>query len=318
MLKVLRRDTPGLVEVPVVPGWGLPADTIWVDLECPTREEELAVEQALRVELPTREEMADIEPSSRLYQEGGSTFMTATLLSRAGGARPAEAPVTFVLTNGTLVTIRYVPIRAFTVFAARTEQAPLVPSGVEALFGLLDAVIERLAGILEDTALKVEESSVAIFEHEASESFRPLLTALAFSQSLAAKTRTSLASLARVVSFVALAGEIENDKDCKAHLKALQRDVQTLTEHAGYLSGNVAFLLDAALGLINIQQNGIIKFFSVVAVVFLPPTLCASIWGMNFHHMPELSWTFGYPLALVAIVCSGILPYWWFRRRGML
>jgi len=318
MLKVLRRDTPGLVEVAAVPGWTLPADALWADLECPTREEELAVERALKVQLPTREEMADIEPSSRLYQEGGATFMTATLLSRADGARPAEVPVTFVLTNGTLVTIRYAPIRAFTVFAARTEQPPLVPSGVEALFGLLDAVVERLAGILEDTAQKVEDSSVAIFEHEASDSFRPLLTALAYSQSLTAKARTSLGSLARLVSFMALAGEIENDNDCKAHLKALQRDVQSLTEHSSFLSGNVAFLLDAALGLINIQQNGIIKFFSVVAVVFLPPTLCASIWGMNFHHMPELSWLFGYPTALALIVCSGIFPYWWFRRKGML
>jgi magnesium transporter len=318
MLKVLRRDTPGLVEAAAVPGWALPPDAIWVDLECPTREEELAVEQALKVQLPTREEMADIEPSSRLYQEAGATFMTATLLSRAERERPAEVPVTFVLVNGTLVTIRYAPLRAFTVFAARTEQPPLLPSGVEALFGLLDAVVERMAGLLEETAMKVEEASTAIFEHEASESFRPLLTALAYSQSMTAKTRTSLTSLARLVSFVALAGEIENDRDCKAHLKAVQRDVQSLTEHASFLSGNVAFLLDAALGLINIQQNGIIKFFSVVAVVFMPPTLCASIWGMNFHHMPELSWQFAYPLALAIIVAAGFLPYWWFRRKGML
>jgi magnesium transporter len=319
MLKLLRRDTPGLQIAVAGPGWTLPPDTIWIDLEEPTREEELAVEGALKVELPTREEMADIEPSSRLYQEAGATFMTVTLLSRHDKARPAvEGPVTFVLAKGVLVTIRYMAVRAFEVFASRTEQPPPVTSGVEALFGLLDSLVERLAGLLEETAAKVEQTSITIFEHQASDSFRPLLTGLAFSQSQAGKARTSLASLARMVSFVALAEEIENDRECKAHLKAVQRDVQSLGEHASFLAGNVSFLLDAALGLINIQQNGIIKFFSVVAVVFLPPTLCASIWGMNFHHMPELSWRFAYPVALAIIVCSGFLPYWWFRRKGML
>ena len=318
MLRVLRRAAPGLAEETAGPDWRLPPDAVWVDLETPTRDEELAVERALNVGLPTREEMADIEPSSRLYQEDGATFMTATLLSRAGGDWVTAIPVTFVLAGGVLVTIRYAALRAFSVFAARTEQDPPVMSGGEALFGLVDAVVERVAALLEDTAKKVEGSSTEIFARRAADSFRPLLGELAQSQSLTSNARTSLATLARLASFAALAPEIENDRDFKQHLRAVQRDVQSLTEHASFLSGNIAFLLDAALGLINIQQNGIIKFFSVVAVVFLPPTLCASIWGMNFHHMPELSWRFGYPLAIVVMLASGLLPYWWFRRKGML
>jgi len=318
MLRVLRRDAPGLVDQTPGPGWSLPPDAVWADLENPTREEELAVEQALGVGLPTREEMAAIEPSSRLYQEGGATFMTATLLSRRADDWPQEVPVTFVLVRGVLVTIRYAAPRAFTVFVGRTEQPPAVTSGGEALLGLMDAVVERLAAILETAAQEVETSSREIFERPAAESFRPLLTALAGSQSLTAKARTSLTTLARMLSFAALAPEVEGARECKQHLRALQRDVQSLTEHAGFLSGNVAFLLDAALGLINIQQNGIIKFFSVVAVVFLPPTLCASVWGMNFHHMPELDWPLGYPMAILAMLASGLLPYWWFRRKGML
>jgi len=278
----------------------------------------LAVEQALGVGLPTREEMAAIEPSSRLYQEGGATFMTATLLSRRADDWLQEVPVTFVLARGMLVTIRYAAPRAFTVFAARTQQQPPITSGADALLGLMDAVVERLAAILETAAQDVETSSREIFERPAADSFRPLLTALAGSQSLTAKARTSLTTLARMLSFAALAPEVEDARECKQHLRALQRDVQSLTEHAGFLSGNVAFLLDAALGLINIQQNGIIKFFSVVAVVFLPPTLCASVWGMNFHHMPELDWPLGYPMAILAMLASGLLPYWWFRRKGML
>jgi magnesium transporter len=317
MLNMLRRDVPGMRPESVDHGWVLPPDTLWIDLDSPTREEELAIEAALKLNLPTPEEMAHIEPSSRLYQECGATFMTATLLSRAGEAHPVEVPVTFVLARNVLITIRYAPIRSFAVFAERVRQAPPT-SGVEALFGLLDAVIERLAGLLDETARKVEGSSIAIFEQEAPDNFRPLLTALAASQAMSAKARASLASLARMVSFAALAHEIEDDAECREHLRALQRDVQSLTEHSSYLSSHIAFLLDAALGLINIQQNGIIKFFSVVAVVFLPPTLCASIWGMNFHHMPELDWMFGYPMALAVMVASGVFPYLWFRRKGML
>jgi magnesium transporter len=317
MLRVLRRGASGLAEEIPDGTWTLAADAAWVDLESPTREEEIAVERALGVDLPTREEMAAIEPSSRLYQDGGATFMTATLLSRAAAEWPEQVPVTFVLTPRALVTIRYAPLRAFSVFAGRVEN-DRVNTGADALFGLLDAVVERLAGLLEETAQKVEASSVEIFTRNATDSFRPLLTALARSQSLTAHARNSLATLARIGSFAALAPEIEADRECKHRLRAFQRDVQSLGEHASYLSSNIAFLLDAALGLINIQQNGIIKFFSVVAVVFLPPTLCASIWGMNFHHMPELNSPLGYPLALLVIVGAGVLPYLWFRRRGML
>src|SRR3546814_337316 len=129
-------------------------------------------------------------------------------------------------------------------------------------------------------------------------------------------TRTSLVSLARLLSFAALAQEIAVDPDCSAHLRSLQSDAQSLTEHASFQSSHIAFLLDAALGLIGIEQNGIIKIFSVMAVIFMPPTLVASIYGMNFHHMPELSWPFGYPMALGLMVVSAILPVLWFRKRG--
>jgi magnesium transporter len=135
---------------------------------------------------------------------------------------------------------------------------------------------------------------------------------------VAGLTRNSLVSLSRLLSFAGLAPEIGADPDCKAHLESLQADGLSLTEHASYLSGQVAFLLDASLGLINIEQNGIIKFFSVVAVVFLPPTLVASIYGMNFHHMPELAWVYGYPMAIVLMVASALLPILWFKRRGWL
>ncbi len=318
MLRVLRRDRPGLEAFEPDADWRLPADAVWVDLEEPTRAEELAVELALKVNLPTREDMRALEPSSRLYRENSATFMTATLLSQSRQEWPEEAPVTFVLIDGVLVTIRYASFRAFTVFMGRVEEPPAYSLGGKCFVDLLDAVVERVASILEDTAQTVETASVETFNSDASANFKALLSNLAHAQSMTAKARTSLTSLARALSFAALAPEVENDGECKRHVHALQRDVQSLTEHASFLSGNVSFLLDAALGLINIQQNGIIKFFSVVAVVFLPPTLCASIWGMNFQHMPELAWPFGYPMAVAIMIASGLLPYWWFRRKGML
>ncbi|TAL35870.1 MAG: magnesium transporter [Phenylobacterium sp.] len=317
MHNVLRRGQSAFqVETPG-PGWRPDAEVVWIDLLRPTREEELAVEAALGVDLPTREEMAALEPSSRLYQEGGATFMTATLLARSHENKPFGTPVTFVLVKGLMVTLRYEELRAFTVFSARALEEEKT-SASETLLGLLDAVVERLAQVLDDTGRNVEDASTAIFDRPRAGNFRPLMTSLAQAQSVTALARASLVSVGRLLSFAALAPEIADQHACRAHLKTLQRDTQSLTEHSSHQSAHVAFLLDAALGLINIEQNGIIKFFSVVAVVFMPPTLVASIYGMNFDVMPELHWVFGYPMALVAMVVAGILPVLWFKRRGWL
>lgn len=316
MLKLLRRGAEGFEPQAARAGWTPPPDTLWIDLTRPTREEELAVEAALGVELPTLEEMEQIEPSSRLYQENGSTFMTATLLAHSGEA-PQATPVTFVLAKHMLVTIRYEDLRAFDIFSARARQED-VGSGAAALLGLLDAIIERLAKILEQANDAVDRASTTIFSRPQGGAFQPLLTELARAQSLASTARNSLTSLARLVSFASLAREIAEDGECRAHLASLRRDGQSLTEHAGFMSSHISFLLDAALGLINIEQNGIIKFFSIYAVIFLPPTLLASIWGMNFHHMPELDQAWAYPCALALMGLAAVVPLWWFKRRGWL
>jgi magnesium transporter len=315
MLNVLRRGAKG--PEPVLPqdGWKPAQDALWLDLLSPSRHEELAVEKALGLELPTREEMAEIEPSSRLYQANGATYMTATLLARRDDDSRANSPVTFVLAKGVLITIRYDAIRAFDLFGERA-QALGVGSGSTCLFNLLDAVVERLADVLERADEEVQQVSRAIFARPKGTQFEALLTDLARAQSLASLTRGSLVSLARVFSFAALAPEIAADPECLAHLHALQRDGQSLTEHANSQSGQIAFLLDAALGLINIEQNGIIKFFSVAAVILMPPTLVASVYGMNFRHMPELEFRYGYPMALSLMAISAILPIVWFKRRG--
>lgn len=319
MLRVLRQGAPGFEPGGLTPEWRLPADAVWIELVDPTRAEEVAVEQSIGLLLPTREEMAEIEASSRLYQEDGGTFMTATILVNAEGELPTAAPVTFVLAGDKLVTIRYVEPRAFSVFAAQAERQPsLCPHGPQTFLGLLDAVVDRTADILERTASEVETQSRTIFSRPRGAAFEKILSRLGRAQNVNAKARDSLVSLARLLSFASLAEQFEGDKELRDHLKSLQRDVQSITDHSSYLSGNITFLLDAALGFINIEQNQIFKIFSVFSVVFLPPTMIAGIYGMNFEHMPELRWMEGYPLALCMMLAAALIPLIWFRRKGWL
>jgi len=320
MLRVLRAGAGGLQEVDETgPDWGLPDDAAWIDLDTPTREQEIAAERALGVLLPTREEMIEIEVSSRLYQEDGATFMTAFVLVGADDALPALEPVTFVLAKGKLATVRYVEPRAFKAYTAQALRDPdFCVGGVSAFLGLLDALVDRLADILEKTSAEVEDTSVEIFSPKRKTGFKPILRRLGRSQSVAAKARSSLVSIGRVLSFATLSEEISGGKDHRDRLRSLQRDVQSLTDHSAYLTENVTFLLDSATGLINTDQNEIMKVFSVWAVVLMPPTLIGSIYGMNFEHMPELRSVYGYPLALVAMVAAMAVPLWLFKRKGWL
>jgi magnesium transporter len=317
MLNLLRRAAFGFSTEAAGADWTPPDDPIWIDLISPSRDEELAVERAFGIDLPTREETSHLEPSSRLYQEDGATFLTATLMAHSDDQHPIGTPVTFVLAKGVLITIRYEKLKAFTIFAQRCEHNP-IKDGADALLELLDAVVERAAEILERESARVQDISVAIFERPPSTAFGPLLTDLARAQSVTSMARKSLVSIGRLTSFAALAPELQATDDRRTHLASTQHDVQSLNEHSGFLSGHISFLLDAALGLINIEQNSIIKFFSVVAVVFLPPTLVASIYGMNFDVMPELHWIAGYPWALLLMAISGVAPFVWFKKKGWL
>lgn len=319
MLNLLRRDLRAVeaLDISALPeGWKLPDDTVWVDLVSPSREEELVLEKALGLDLPTAQEMAQIEPSSRLYQENGATFMTASLLARGDQDHPGLTPATFVLDQGRLITLRYETLKPFSIFAQRAAQTGAdANAGGEALLGLLDAVVERLAEVLERGSEKVQASSNAIFDRPHGGAFEPLLTGLARAQSIASLARTSLVSLGRLASFAALSKEIAAQPACQAHLVSIQHDIQSLIEHSGYQASHIAFLLDAALGLINIEQNSTMKVFAAVTVLLMPPTLVGAIYGMNFEHMPELKWAEGYPFALALMVVSGLVPFLWFRKK---
>ena len=318
MLKILRQGASAPEAVIPGKGWTLPDDAVWIDLLRPTREEELAVEKAIGVQIPTRDEMSEIETSSRLYQENGATFMTAAVLTHATTDFPLLAPVTFVLVGDRLVTVRYAEPSAFAAFIGQFERQPCGFAGGEAFLELLDAIVDRAADILEAVQAEVEETSQEVFRRARKGGFRPVLTQLGHAQMVSAKARASLASLARLISFANLAQQLESVRGLREHLRSLQRDVQSLTDHAAYVSANITFLLDAALGLINIEQNAIGKIFSVMTVLFLPATLIASIYGMNFEHMPELDWLLGYPMALGLMATSMLAGFSWFKWKGWL
>ncbi|HEX7759961.1 MAG TPA: magnesium/cobalt transporter CorA [Caulobacteraceae bacterium] len=319
MLKVFSHSGHGLRTIATPQDLSLSPNAVWIDLLEPTREEELAVERALGVELPTREEMAEIEPSSRLYQEAGATVLIATVLTDSETARPRNSPVTFVLAGNALVTIRYVKPRAFEVFAAQVERQPeATAGGAQVFIGLLDSIVDRLADVLERTSAQVERTSLDVFSRPRTAPFEDIIDSLGRAQVIDSKVRDSLVSLHRMISFAGLAEQIETNHECREHLASLHRDVQSLTDHCSYQSGNITFLLDAAMGLINIEQNSILKRFSVFSIMFIPPTLIAGVYGMNFHHMPELDWAWGYLGAVILMLIAAFGPILYFRRRGWL
>jgi magnesium transporter len=300
-------------------------EVVWIDLLNPTTDEEEIVERALGIDVPTREEQQEIEASSRLYQENGAYFMTATLLYLGEDAEAKTTPVSFILTGNRLLTVRYAEPRAFAIFAARcNRQEHNLGKGVTVLVGLLDTIIDRLADFIERIQGQVEALSHSVFENKGGVAARQrrfdvVLQSIGREGEVASKARESCHSLGRLLTFLAFAvNERKEGKPTYARVRAAARDVNSLTDHATFLSGKIIFLLDATLGLIQIQQNDIIKIFSVAAVVFLPPTLIASIYGMNFHVMPELDWLFGYPFALGLMVLFAVLPYIYFKHKGWL
>jgi magnesium transporter len=298
---------------------------VWIDLHGPTEEEERAVEAALPgLDVPTRDDMVQIEESDRLYTENGAAYMTAELPVLVETDTPALAPVTFILVGERLVTLRYADPRVFRSFAARSERLELgCTDGVSTLLSLLEVVVDRLADILEEVGRDIDQASRAVFgsprKPAEAPDYQAVLRRIGRAGGLVAHVGDSLVTLERLLVFLAASSAARpTGKEAKVRLKAVARDTHFLSEHAGSLTQKLNFLLDATLGMISIQQNAIIKIFSVAAVVFLPPTLIASIYGMNFAVMPELHWLFGYPFALGLMVLSAIVSYWIFKSRGWL
>ncbi|HXV75772.1 MAG TPA: magnesium transporter CorA family protein [Candidatus Polarisedimenticolaceae bacterium] len=308
----------------VAAGEALPDGAVWLDLLEPTEAERALVERAVEVEFPTRAEMVEIEPSSRLYTDRGAIFMTATIISHADRPNPGSDVITFILARGMLVTLRYVHPKPVATFAVRLERQPALCATSEAAFlGLIDSFVDRIADILERVGVDLDNLSQQIFRDPAADGgdkpdLHAMLRTLGRNDDLTSTAAESLLSLSRLLRFFQQATDGTARKEQKARIKDMQNDLLWLRQHVDSEASKVGFLLDATLGLINIEQNAIIKIFSVAAVVFLPPTLVASIYGMNFRWMPELESPFGYPGALILMVLSAVLPYAFFKRKGWL
>ncbi|KXF78307.1 magnesium transporter CorA [Paramesorhizobium deserti] len=330
MIRIYCLDNDHLILVEEEPGSSLPGHALWIDLINPTAEEEKAVEGWLGVDIPTDADMAEIEESSRFYMENGVQYLTVPILYAVDKDHRKTAPVSFVLTPRLLVTVRYSEPRAFTIYIERAMKPGngLIDAkcnGLSILLGIVEAATDRLADILEGVAEKTEAASQSIFHLRAHErpmtnqDFRRLLTQIGGQGAFLSKVRESLTGVSRLLVYVTANMRASGvGKDKSAWVKSLERDAQSLENYVDFLSNKINFLLDTVVGLISVEQNAIIKIFSVAAVGFMPPTLIASIYGMNFRFMPELAESWGYPMALILMVISAILPLVYFRRKGWL
>jgi magnesium transporter len=323
MLRLLIPTGSGYTWVEHSPPAPFPDEFLWADLFEPTVEEEKAVESLLTVDVPTRDEMKEIETSNRLYEEGNAVYMTATVGSRLDSEMPESSAITFILANDRLITNRYVDPTPVKRFMQYVERSPAVcTSSATLLAGLLESFVERIADLLERVQGELDAVSHTIFGRgqgqPSSADLQAMIRRIGANGDLVSKARESLVSFQRLLMYVQQATSVTLSQDQRGRYKSALRDVQSLSDHAGFLANKIQFLLDAVLGLINLEQNNIIKIFSVAAVMFLPPTLVASVYGMNFHRMPELDKAWGYPLALVLMVVSAVVPYLYFRRRGWL
>ncbi|MEO6225363.1 MAG: magnesium transporter CorA family protein [Sphingomicrobium sp.] len=305
----------------------IPDRATWIDLEEPTREEEALVERSINLNVPTHDEMVEIEPSSRLYERDGVLYMTVSVLRGVVDGQPSTTPISFVLSSDRLVTVRYATPKPVHLFEEHVRREPeLARDARTVLVRMLDAIIDRLADELEGIGSEIEAISNHIFQRKIEERRIPaarltaLLTRIGRAQTLLTTSRYSAVSMSRMLNFLIGSPLLlpPEQEERRHHLGSLITDVTSLNEHANFLSDNLMFLLDASLGLISVEQNAAMKLFSWAALVFLPPTLIAGIFGMNFHHMPELDWWWGYPASLAAIVASAVLPIWYLKRRGWI
>jgi magnesium transporter len=325
--------TDGLLTQREAPQSGV-ENIIWIDLDCPTKDEEDWIEAALSIDIPTREDMMEIEMSSRLYQTESAQFLTAQVLATRDALTTEIGPVTFVVLPQCLVTVHYHHPGSFTHFANWAQINPITPrDGTGMLLYLLEAVVDRLADVLEGEARKQEHLSTAIFAAQRpkgkADTLAAVLQRIGRAEDMNGKISESLGTLHRLSGFLATSPLLKAGKKAaiksvtpaitdRALHKTLQLDLASLREVAETQSTKIRFQLDATLGVINIRQSDVVKVFSVVAFVFLPPTLIASIYGMNFAVMPELQWRWGYPMAIGMMILSAVIPAIIFRWKRWL
>lgn len=300
--------------------------SIWFDLVDPTKDEDTFVENAIGVSVPTRAEMREIEASNRLYQERGAYYMTTFIVYNLDAHVPSTTAVTFIIAGERLVTVRYTEPKAFPLFLARVESgdAPCT-SAASIMIGLIETMIHRTADLIERVQDDVDKLAQNLFDFDSKHEKRHAQRLGMFLKhtgkqgDIVARVQESAMSMDRLLLyFHDAARNRQEEKKTLNRIDVAHRDIAALLENMRFLSNRMSFLLDATLGMISNEQNQIIKLFSVMAVMMMPPTLVASIYGMNFKLMPELDLPYGYPMALGLMLVSGLIPYAYFKKKGWL
>lgn len=297
-------------------------DAIWIDLYRPMPAQVQAV-AALGVDVPTLEDMEEIEISNRLYREGGVDYMTVVLPGLSETRAPLSGPVTFILTPERLVTVRHHAPRPFETYPRRADKVGPGCSSTERVFlGLMEEIVGRLADLLEGTGTSLDAVTRSVYDPDQakrSEVLQDALQNVGRVGDLVGRVRLSLLTLERAIGFLGQSMAERGTSDgLRPVVKALLRDIQALEVHADFVSSRVALASDATLGMVNLVQNSTVRIVSVVAVLFLPPTLIASVYGMNFRAMPELDQSWGYPMALGLMVASAVGTYLFFKWKNWL
>jgi magnesium transporter len=323
MLSAFVPQPQGLARFELRAGAMIPPEAIWLDLVEPTPSEEKQVESFLSIDVPTRDEMREIEASNRLYEEDGALYMTATVVTKLDSDLPESTQITFILSATKLVSNRYVdplPFRRFISYAERHPQSCNTPAAV--LAGLVEAIVNRVADVIERVATDLDGASAEVFsvsrKRGAMRDFRKILERLGQNGELISKSRESLVSLGRLLTFVQQSTSVPMTQEVRGRFRTLTRDVMAMSDHASFLGTKVSFILDATLGLINIDQNNILKIFSVVTVFLLPPSVIGAVFGMNFSKMPWLHEPWGFWAAMSLMLASAIGPFVFFKRKGWL
>jgi magnesium transporter len=329
MIVAYVRTGKGIEPVPLKDVSDFPEATVWLDLLGPSKSEEALIEAFLGIEVPTSREITEIEDSSRFYRLDGTIYLTASLLVRPESEQPEATDIRLILTPTTVISVRYVDSRRFRSFTSLlTLEGNRTQSSDGLMERMLELMVDDLADGIEATALDLDRLAHRVYYTGPTTNggqnggtdvdLRQTITEIGKYGELVSEARLSVQNMHRLLIFLSQCDEEWWHPDTKPRLRPLIRDVRSLIEHAAFLANRVNFILDGTLGMVNIEQNNIIRIFSVVSVVLMPPTLVASIYGMNFRLMPELNWSFGYPMAVILMIISGILPLLYFKRRGWL
>lgn len=299
-------------------------DAIWLDLCDATDDERAAVERATGLRIPDKSAVSEIETTSRVYTEKDALYLSTPLPASPNASQPLSA-VGFVLARGVLISVRFSDNPVFDSLFQNTQAVPRSPC--DAFLRILEALVDRAADTLEHCSSELDGLSQRAFHAErvrrhavktASEKLRATLRKLGQIGDHISQIRDTLLGFGRIAAFVCETGGTLVGADERPRLLAIRADIGSLNDYQQHLSGKVQFLLDATLGFISIEQNDVVKALTIVSVVGVPPVLVAGVYGMNFMHMPELHWVFGYPFALGLMLITGLLPLVWFRWRGWM